>query len=206
MAFGELGVPPRIPGDATILYIVEIMKMFNETALASFDMLSFEERQAMPFEEILEKCNSERTSGNAYLKDGKHKDARIRYDRAIKILEDRMVSNGDQEKEVKQLLVKLYCNSAHVLNEMRKHYAASTFCKKALAIDPKCIKALYHYGKASIDNGNYDMAKKWLLQARAMKPNNAEISQQLARLDGRLKNDTISSAELERRMAGAFKK
>lgn len=205
MAFGELGVPPRIPGDASILYIVEILKVFDESALASFDMLSFEERQSLPFPEIIRKCDEERKSGNTYFVDKRYKEARIRYNRAIQILEDRMVADGEQEKQVKALLLKLYCNSATVLNEVRKHFAASTFCKKALAIDPNSAKALYHYGKACIDNGNYDLAKKNLVRAQRLKPLDIHISTQLARLDNRLQNDTQSEADLYKKMSATFK-
>lgn len=205
VAFGEIGCPPRIPGDATILYIVEIIKTFDESSLSSFEMMSFEERQAIPFNDIYDRCDKERKSGNTYFKDKRFKEARVRYNRAIKILEDRMTANEEQEKRAKHLLLKLYCNVATVLNELRKHYAASTYCKRALQIDPKNVKALYHYGKASIDNGNYELAKKHLMLAQDLEPGSMDIAKQLTRLDIRLRDQVHVEKKLYADMSKMFK-
>ncbi|KAI1293502.1 Inactive peptidyl-prolyl cis-trans isomerase FKBP6 [Halotydeus destructor] len=204
MAFGKLGCQPRIPAEATILYVVEVLKTFSESSLSSFEMMSLEERQRMPFEELLKICDDERKSGNGYANEKRPKEARIRYNRAISILEDRMVANSEEEAKVKDVLVKLYYNSAIVLNEIGKHYAAISFCKKALQLEPNSTRALFQYGKGAFHSGDYASCKKYLMKAKSLKPNDTSIATYLAKLERRLQEDNVVSSALYKKMGSMF--
>jgi FK506-binding protein 6 len=121
------------------------------------------------------------------------------------VLEDRKLTGPEEEKQVKELLLKLYVNTANTSLHLNRPYVCMHYCKKALDIDPRSVKALYHYGKAKIDVGDYDDAVKYLLKARAIKPNNTDIGNELQRLNRRIGEDEIVSREMERRMAGIFR-
>ena len=205
-AYLEMGCPPRVPPNATILYIIEVMKVFEEGSLAHFETLDPEERDKWDLPEILKLCDEERISGNSYFKVERYREAAFRYRRAIRNLEQLMYRSSEEENRAKQLLLKLYCNIANTYNKFSKPYNAMSNCKKALFIEPKCHKALYQYGLAKMMNGDYEQAKKYLCQARDLKPNSHEVIDALTRLDKRMNGDAILEKSLYAKMGSLFNK
>jgi len=205
VAYKEMGCPPRIPGNAELLYQVEIIKLYEEGSIGNFLTLPLEQQATYSFDKLLEMADSERKSGNSYFVSDKKRDAGIRYKRAIQVLESRPCFNDQQEKAVKDLLIKLYCNTANTSLAINRPYAAMTFSRKALDIDKYCVKALYFYGKAKTVTGDYDDAERYLTKAAELRPENPDIISALQRLNSRVRADRQTSAELEKKMASIFK-
>ena len=84
-----------------------------------------------------------------------------------------------------EILLKLYCNTANTSLHLNRPYVAMHYCNKALQLDKDNVKALFHYGKAKIDVGDYDQAIRYLMRARSIKSNNTDISHELARVNRR---------------------
>lgn len=129
-AFGKLGCPPRIPENSTILYVVQILKIFEEGTLEAFQTLSEEEKQKYPFEMIYEICDGERKSGNSYFKSKKYKESAFRYRKASLLLEQWLCANPDQGNQAKELLLKFYCNLANAYVKLQRPIRAMSQCKK----------------------------------------------------------------------------
>lgn len=202
--FGELGVPPRIPGDSSILYIVQIIQVFQEGTLSNFSLMSLEEQEKFSFDEIIKMCNVERISGNTYFKDERYKEASLRYRKAILVLEQYAYKSAEDEKEANELLSKLYPNIANTYIKLKKLRPAMTYSKRALLINPNNIKALYHYGTAKYMNADYDEAKDLLLRAKKLKPTCTAIDSALQKLEHRIKLDSITEHNLYKKMSSLF--
>jgi len=203
--YGQLGCPPRIPPNAEILLVVQVLKLMEEGTLGDYLTMDEEERARVPFEKVLEMADTERKSGNGYFVEGKKKEAGVRYQRAIRVLEGRSCQTREEEEKMKEILLKLYCNVSNTFCFLNRPYGAMSFCKRALDIDPNCVKALYFYGKAKLNAGDYEDAKRYLLKARSFKPDNQEISRELTRLDRRLDADRMTSRELDKKMSVIFR-
>lgn len=204
VAFGELGCPPRVPGNCEILYQVHIMRLYEEGSIGDFLTLSNEDQAGYPFERLMEMADSERKSGNSYFKEQRKKEAGIRYKRAIQVLESRPCLDEDQDRRVKEILLKLYCNVSNTSMACKRPYAAMTFARKALDIDKDCVKALYFYGKAKVDTGDWDDAAKYLRRADALKPESPDIIRELQRLNNRMEGDRLATRDLGKKMAKMF--
>lgn len=65
------------------------------------------------------------------------------------LLEDHPLKNEEEEKEQQKLLLKVCLNTALCCVKLCHSGRAIVYCKKALEIDSKSVKALYLYGKVS---------------------------------------------------------
>jgi FK506-binding protein 6 len=204
-AYLEMGCPPRVPPNATVLYIVEVIKIFEEGTLAHFETLSFEERDKVSFQQILKLCDSERISGNSFYVQKKFKESAFRFRRAIRCLEQLTYKSVEDEKASKALLLKLYVNIANTYNKIQKPLSAMTNCKEALKIDSNNVKALYQYGLAKMINGDYEASQRLLKQANGLKPNDKYIMTALTKLDQRMTSDNLVLEQMYRSMGSVFK-
>lgn len=203
-AFGKLGCPPRIPGDSSILYVVEMIKVHKEGTIGDYFTLDIEDQQKKPFEEVLKMADDERQAANSYFKDGKIREAATRYKRSIKLLEERMLKGPEEEKQSKAVLLKLYCNYANTSVKLHRPLTAMTMCRKALEIDPHYAKALYFYGAAKLEHGDYDEAKTYLLRAQKLQPESHDITRQLTRLEKLTEVSRIQEHELYKKIGSKF--
>ena len=214
VAYGELGCPPRIPPKASIMYVVKIIEVHKEGSMGDFFNLPLEEQQAKPFEEILELADKERKSGNHYFGLGvgrNKKEAGIRYKRAIKILEERLIKTDEQQKQLNEILLKLYTNVANTSISLGRPVSAITYAKKALALDPNYTKGLYWMAKAKLALGDYDQAKVWALKAHARdvgkeRTGESAVTKLLTIIESKIQEDNKVRGEMDRKMSQIFQK
>lgn len=203
-AYLEMGCPPRVPENATILYIVEVLCIFKEGTLQHYETLSFEDRNQTPFIDIYYLCDNERISGNIYFEKEFYSEAAVTYRRAIRNLEYLTYKSESDEKRGKQLLLKLYVNIANTYNKIERPHNAISHCKRALEIDEKCVKALYHYGVANLNERRYKESRDALSEANRLKPYDRSITDALTELDRRMADERLGEEELYKRMASGF--
>ncbi|CAG2102448.1 unnamed protein product [Medioppia subpectinata] len=204
LAYLEMGCPPRIPENATILYIIEVIRVFEEGTLSALDAMTFDERSQVPFETIVGLCDDERKSANAYFKAERFREAAFRYRRAIRVLEDLTFASEEENRRSNELLLKLYVNIGNAYNKLSKPLSAIGNCKKALAIDPQCAKAVYQLGLAKMSNADYETAQRLLRQAHQMKPKDQAVSDALTRLDHMMNGERRAKEEMYRKMGSVF--
>ena len=70
---------------------------------------------------------------------------------AMNLLEDHHLKNEEEEKDQQKLLLKVCLNTAICCVKLCHSGRAIVYCKKALEIDNKSVKALYLYGKVSYE-------------------------------------------------------
>ena len=205
-AYLEMGCPPRVPENATVLFIIEVMKTFEEGSLAHFETLSWEEKQNVDFNDLHKLCNDERISANSYFTEGRYQESAKRYRRAIRCLEQLSYKTREDDERAKELLLKMYNNIALTFNKIQRPMGAMANCKKALEIDPNCVKTLYIYAYAKYINGDYEAGKQLALKAQKLKPHDNSISSLLSKLDKRMHQDQIEMVNLYKNMAKGISK
>lgn len=153
-AFGSLGVPPRIPPDATIFCLVEVVSVVRRdkiTQLASKD-------SGATFDDYYQAADEARMRGNFFIEQKQYNVALQRYKAGIRILEYQIFKNEDEEKRAKLLLLKLFNNSAKASIELGNPRLALAACKQATLIDDYEPKTHWYRMSAWRKKGHLDRA------------------------------------------------
>ncbi|KAK2161867.1 hypothetical protein LSH36_108g02002 [Paralvinella palmiformis] len=226
--FGKRGVPPRIPGDATILFRVELMKWAETTEVQKYFQMPWEDRKVCEFD-LLKKVAEQ------FLQEGKAKYLQQRYipaskqftqvslfyeqseqftrvslfyeqsehfTQGVRAIEEYCPPNEEVENDFQKLVIRL-CQNACVVNMKLNNFSAVKFyADKALVINPKAVKALFYMGKAQRHCGDFDLAVATLRKAQALEPKNMTITSELATINKYKAAIDFSYGDMCRKMFG----
>ncbi|XP_071790726.1 inactive peptidyl-prolyl cis-trans isomerase FKBP6-like [Asterias amurensis] len=181
-AFGAMGVPPRIPENASILFEVELVNIMDNPVAGEFDTWTVERRKMATFSEILNVANAERKSGNELYQNKLFSKASYHYGKAIRLLEEARLADESEEDEMKRVLLKLLLNSALCNIKLCNSTRALSNCMKALDIDHNNVKAMFRRGQAFLQLSDFEKAQKWLSKAQKQCPNDTAIVKEIAKL------------------------
>lgn len=157
-AFGKLGAAPRIPPNATIFCLLEVVKVVTKEKMALLTNLANKDRRAIDFEDYFEASDEARRRGNYFYEHEQYKIALQRYKSAIRLLEGLTCKDEEQGNRVDGLLLKLYNNCARTANAMGNPRLALSACKQASEIDDKDPKTYWHRMVAWRKKGHLDRA------------------------------------------------
>lgn len=183
-AFGKLGCQPRIPSNETILYEIYVISFIDCDAADVYENLDSKEEHAATFQEKLEAARGFHRKGNEHYHEGNLFAAKDAYFRAAWIMEDAHLKDEKEEEERGTLLIKMHSNLAQVFLDMNEPARACTRCNKGLAVrgvhsKDLIAKVYFRYGKAKCMLHDFKGARKALLHAQRLKPNNMDISSEL---------------------------
>lgn len=182
-AFGEHGVPPRIPPSATILLEMEILKLTDRAELDEYNAMDEEEKKEITFKKKLHVVNTERQEGNELYQTGNNKKALSKYMRGLRILDTAHLRNQEEEDQMKHVQVKLCLNVALCSLKLQQNERAIAHCNRVLDVEPKNPKALYRKGMALVNLGDFTKAHKFLTRAQQQNPSDSSIARALKELD-----------------------
>lgn len=177
--YGAMGVPPRIPKNAVLLYKVELLDIIDDIAAAKYKNMDVSEREKLTFEQVCKACRSERESGNHMFGLNLFKKAENCYRRASKMLEEFHLQDDVQERSQQELLLKCYLNLAMCALKLNKAPLTITNCNLVLEIDHRNTKALFRKATAYMMLQEFDKAVKFLKIAKNIEPHNEEILSEL---------------------------
>ncbi|XP_046386100.1 inactive peptidyl-prolyl cis-trans isomerase FKBP6 [Ischnura elegans] len=207
LAYGKLGCPPRILPDATVLFDVQLMDFIDSGGAANFDSLTHEEQSKADFPVVLSAAQGFHRQGTDLFKSKVYQQAAKRFKRAVQILEDcTTVKDEKDECEMNHLLLKLYVNLGVTYNLLNDPPKACIFTKKALALDPNNVKALYNRGKAYLTLSEFSEARRFLLAAKRLKPNLPEVNAELKRLEVKQQSSLNVEQRICQRMFASARK
>lgn len=156
-AFGLLGAMPRIPPNASIFCLIEVVKVVTPekmSILAGFGGGN----DKLTFEDFYVASDQARQRGNYFYDSGQFKTAFQRYKSGIRLLEDMIYKDESEEYKAKDLLVKLYNNCARTANADGNPRLALSACKQASEINDMVPKTYWHRMTAWSNKGHFDRA------------------------------------------------
>ncbi|CAG2189086.1 FKBP6 [Mytilus edulis] len=186
-AYGKLGVEPRIPGNSTVMFKLELMNFVEHAGIEDYDMMTKEERDKIEFSDILKFVEVERQAFGH----GK---------KAAMMLESRHVKDEEEEKVHRGKLFTLYSNMAVCASKQNKFNLVMTYCNKGREIEPNNVKLLFLQGKAHRRSSHFEVARDMLKRAQRMNPNNTEINKELQELDKDIKKFSLVEKDMYQKM------
>lgn len=205
-AYKELGVPPRIPRNATIFCLIDVLRTYEDSSLARLLISpSRAQESGTPFATFLTFCNDARMLGNYYLQKGQAWQALERYKSGRVILDALSFKDEQEEKVANSLLIKLYNNSTNALLQLNKPRTALTFCKLALELDSHNVKAHWFYVRAWETLRHYERALRWAKKGLNIAGSyRTNFIMKIEKLQLDLKRDQKFRDDLMRKMGSCF--
>uniref|UniRef100_T1GG85 peptidylprolyl isomerase n=1 Tax=Megaselia scalaris TaxID=36166 RepID=T1GG85_MEGSC len=188
--FKEMGCPPRIPPKADGLFVIRLIN-FSEIG----------------DENALMKAHATYLNAVDSFKGGRYTAAKNAFHKAVNALEFCNASNEDEDKKRNEMLLKLYRNLAVTYNKLDQPARACDMCKELKRLENynQDCKGMFQEGKALAMLGDFKNAKKWLLKAQNLEPNNIEIYNEIKNVSNKEAKYKESQENFMKRAFGVLK-
>ncbi|KAH8254089.1 hypothetical protein KR032_008333, partial [Drosophila birchii] len=196
LLFRELGCPPRIKPKADGLFKVEVIDYTMIGDGQAVDDIPREDRDK--FGVVYPKAQDLHLHGKDCVKRSRYRCAATSFEKAIDSLNYCRLANDEEERQQTALLLTLSQNLMVCYNKLgrpRRVCIVMKDVRRLTANDPPC-KALFHEARALTTLGEYQRARKMLMQAHAKQPTNKEINDEIEALDKRINKYEEASRDL----------
>ena len=161
------------------------------------------DNRKLKFQDRMRKVIVNKTEGNSLFKDGNTEAALSRYLRALQHCTkfDLCPDLEDKDKpEINTITISVQLNAAQCNIKLEKYPEACKWCKKILNVDPNCVKALYRLAFSQENLKLFDEAKKNLLIAQKISPDDKSIEQLMKRVVYQIKRENAKRKQMAQKM------
>lgn len=203
--YGKLGLPPKVPPDATLIYTIQLLKVEYAPELTS-----------VPFEDRKKKAQFKKDKGNWWFSRGDAHKAIQCYRPALDTLQETTPFTSDDAKVTEmpedvfrdfvQLKLVIYNNLAAAQIMIDAYDSALMSVDNVIKLEPNNVKALYRKGKILAAKGNTDDALEVFTKASTLEPENNAVKKELNICRNRQAKEKLQAKSLYKKMLGTEKK
>ena len=132
-AYGNTKPHPFIPENAIIKYQIELLEIVGRNAQIDI----------MPYDEKIEKAKIIKEEGVEKFKAGNYKEARDKFEEAVKYLDKFVNKEKEEEKEGCQLYQSVLTNLCNCCNKLKDYFTVITHANLGIKINDKLPKLYY---------------------------------------------------------------
>ena len=149
-AYGNTKVHPFIPENSTIKYEVELLEIVGRDAVID----------SMGYEDKIEKARIIKEEGVQKFKEGNYKEAKDKFDEAVKYLDKYINNKEEKEKEGCKLYQNVLTNLCNCCNKLKEYYTLITYANLGIKINNELPKLYYFRCIAYANTADFDEAEK----------------------------------------------
>ncbi|XP_055342870.1 inactive peptidyl-prolyl cis-trans isomerase FKBP6-like [Paramacrobiotus metropolitanus] len=203
-AFGNQGIPPRIPPSATMHYIVELRdeEWSDDKASSQFIRQPEDAKEDLGFEVCFKAATEFREKGKKAFGKNLYESARDHFEYGIEatsvcmtLLERPSEAVADMVAKVSDIDTVLKRNASVVHAKLSKWERVEELCRKIVELNPHDSKGLYYLATANFQIGKKEEAFEWVqrgIRENPHSPEYAELYQKIKKVhDKSLNNEKV---------------